>query len=709
MLRRSFLSTSVLCQTAPGKTAGWLLLLLALPFALALLGCTSKRPLHLYDRLPPLPLVAPADWSTTNRVPDEAPFFQEPSVAVVEFNEGGRLQTCEGDKPTTSCELERAKKFIQLARKQRGTREVTILTFVHGWHHDASEDSDNFRNFSRMVHCLNWGEPGNNNLDTDHHADKRFSQPVICDGIQQDPSKLFVGVYLAWRGESVSRKLGPAIYLSVLDRRNAAARLAAQRGDRSMGEALLQLSRAAKEGNDTQPARFVLVGHSFGGLIVNRVAADLLERRMDEKMDVPPCNDGAVPLMPSFADLVVVVNPADDGLHMADLAARSLWWEKEHPLKACPQQGLNPDSQSPLLNPSLRHPLLVSLHTSSDTATDVMGSVGLKLALPLNRSYMRSMERSWRSRPDQDLLLDDPPTEGTLRSNTLSHMPYLRNLCYLDQPNRQDPVCLGMADKLHEIKQNAYHEVMGDGSNPVPLNHKYAVDPYYHGAYELLTAVCTWPDEDSGVNAWSKEHQFEMDFVSGGACEGKRADNRRTLEQKLRERLREYLAFPQERESLHDDLLLNIYKRVSTGELRCRDINMANPQCPPPCNPNEFAGREKGVLPWNRSPVWTLNVSYEILQSHSGIWNTDAMALILGIAQQFPVSSWNAGYDGLPEAPPQIKYPVNPRPHSPRPWYPHWPWSGGVQQMQTNRPKREVQVRIGITAGCATTAASTRT
>jgi hypothetical protein len=59
------------------------------------------------------------------------------------------------------------------------------------------------------------------------------------------------------------------------------------------------------------------------------------------------------------------------------------------------------------------------------------------------------------------------------------------------------PFVSGMNDTVHALKQKAWEETIGKTAVPQIENPNYSPDPYYHGAYELLTAVCTEPWEES--------------------------------------------------------------------------------------------------------------------------------------------------------------------------------------------------------------------
>jgi hypothetical protein len=138
-------------------------------------------------------------------------------VVTVEFDEQGKLFTCGVE---WDCQITRATKFIEDARRLRGQKHLVVLTYVHGWHHNASDDSENFQNFHVMINCLNQGQSAQPN-------NQRGGQPVLCSGLQVDTNNLYVGIYIGWRGESVMPWLTEVVTaFSVANRHNAAAKLA---------------------------------------------------------------------------------------------------------------------------------------------------------------------------------------------------------------------------------------------------------------------------------------------------------------------------------------------------------------------------------------------------------------------------------------------------------------------------------------------------
>jgi len=95
------------------------------------------------------------------------------------------------------------------------------------------------------------------------------------NALSQDRTRRYIGVFVAWRGQVIPGDL----FSSYWNRRDAANRIAGP----SMTEALFRLMFAtrpqsawadpcAQEG-PADPAHFVIIGHSFGGRILERAVA----------------------------------------------------------------------------------------------------------------------------------------------------------------------------------------------------------------------------------------------------------------------------------------------------------------------------------------------------------------------------------------------------------------------------------------------------
>jgi pimeloyl-ACP methyl ester carboxylesterase len=156
----------------------------------------------------------------------------------------------------------------QSAARTTGETPVVVL-FLHGWKNNASDSSGNVPGFRRVLQQLQSGLPG----------------------------ARLVGIYFGWRGGTTG--LPVVKEFTYWNRRDTATYIPGS----NMSEALLRIARKAKVDNDpSQNAKLIVVGHSFGGLVLERTVTQTLTRRV---VETPPGGK----LQP-FADLLVFVNEA---------------------------------------------------------------------------------------------------------------------------------------------------------------------------------------------------------------------------------------------------------------------------------------------------------------------------------------------------------------------------------------------------------------
>jgi hypothetical protein len=181
-------------------------------------------------------------------------------LAFIEFGEQGSYQD--------RTQLQNA---VDLIKK---TPRPLVITYVHGWHNNAG--SDDVRKFSEWL------------------LDLGRTQRVRDSGLHP------IGVYLGWRGEITDV---PIIrQFSFYSRKAAAERLAS---NFDCYDAIAAISQAARESHKADGQYTVLIGHSFGGLVVERAVAHAINAEIH----------GHAPAERSLpADLILVVNPASDSI-----------------------------------------------------------------------------------------------------------------------------------------------------------------------------------------------------------------------------------------------------------------------------------------------------------------------------------------------------------------------------------------------------------
>jgi pimeloyl-ACP methyl ester carboxylesterase len=196
---------------------------------------------------------------TPSRVDNSVTIENGYKVAFIEFGEQGSYQDPK--------QLQKALDLI------RNTEKPLVITYVHGWQNNV--ESDDVRKFGSLLARLE-------------------SAPAI-----RNVGFHVVGVYLGWRG-----KITPIPVLKELsfwNRKATAERLAS---NYDCYDAIASISeQARKHGLGNQYT--VLLGHSFGGLIVERSVAHAVNAEIHGHADA----DRSMP-----ADLMIAVNPAADSI-----------------------------------------------------------------------------------------------------------------------------------------------------------------------------------------------------------------------------------------------------------------------------------------------------------------------------------------------------------------------------------------------------------
>ena len=223
-------------------------------------------------------------------------------LAFIEFGEQGSYQD--------TSQLTNA---VELVEK---THRPLVITYVHGWQNNA--ESSDVKSFSGLLERLN-------------------SAPAI-----RDAGFNLVGVYLAWRG-----KLTPVPVLKELsfwNRKAAAERIAS---NYDCYDAIAAISEAARK-HGTANQYSVLLGHSFGGLIVERSVAHAINAEIHGHASA----DRSLP-----ADLILVVNPAADSILARQMVSALYVRDTEN-----------------------TRPMFVSITSSADIATSLAFPIGTGLA-----------------------------------------------------------------------------------------------------------------------------------------------------------------------------------------------------------------------------------------------------------------------------------------------------------------------------------------
>jgi hypothetical protein len=124
---------------------------------------------------------------------------------------------------------------------------INVFVFIHGWKNNASDQSDNvagFQYFLKEIHGYYTG------------------QEKKAEAVQTKNMPL-MGIYIGWRGAS----LKVAKDLTYWNRSQAAQRA----GSPHMDEAIHRIIVATKQSKDGPQSNLVIIGHSFGGRVLEHV------------------------------------------------------------------------------------------------------------------------------------------------------------------------------------------------------------------------------------------------------------------------------------------------------------------------------------------------------------------------------------------------------------------------------------------------------
>ncbi|HEY8671627.1 MAG TPA: hypothetical protein VIL63_12345 [Terriglobales bacterium] len=324
---------------------------------LTLGGCTSLSPLRPNTAASPTNSVVPKNGY---------------KVAFVEFGEQGSYQD------TTGSQLKNALDLI------RDTRRPLVITYVHGWQNNV--ESGDVEKFESLLARLNDAPPIR---DVGFHV---------------------VGIYLGWRGKMTSVPVLKE--LSFWNRKATAERLAS---NYDCYDAIASISEEARRhgiGNQYT----VLLGHSFGGLIVERSVAHAINAEIHGHAD----SSRSMP-----ADLMIVVNPASDSI-LARQMIEALYVRKTEGSR----------------------PLFVSITSAADAATGLAFPLGTDLAA-LSKGFNQVGAPGPVGRPE---------SERTFYTSTPGHNEMLINHITV---NRHQTVTVKPG--IDALEENLEHNHVGNG------------------------------------------------------------------------------------------------------------------------------------------------------------------------------------------------------------------------------------------------------
>ncbi len=245
--------------------------------------------------------------------------------AVIEFDDQGEFWRPE--------QLDETLKLINEKSGRNPNREALVVVFVHGWKNNASpknEAEGNLASFKKVLVNLTADEM------LKGEAPSVEARPVI-------------GVYLSWRGLSAT---GPILkQVSFFGRKNAAERVARVSFSHAIQRIVSTVKGNKSETRGNPNSVVAVVGHSFGGLIVENTLLRTLTIETDDFSEFA-------------ADLAVLVNPANEAI-LARQTVQSLQRAPAHKLE--------------LDGHLVSQPLIVSVTSVGDSATGTLFPLALSI------------------------------------------------------------------------------------------------------------------------------------------------------------------------------------------------------------------------------------------------------------------------------------------------------------------------------------------
>ena len=208
-------------------------------------------------------------------------------LGFIEFDDQGQLW-----------DRKQMRAVVDRLTEETARRDLLMVVFVHGWKHSAA--------------------PGDPNIDTFRKVLGKLSLDEAQISLQTGkPARRVSGVYLGWRGGSVS--LPWVENLTFWERKNTAQKV----GHGGVTEVLARLEQIKRDKDSVDAGRsatrLVVVGHSFGGAVVHTALSQILEARFVRTRGP----DGVQTDVEGFGNLVVLINPAFEASQFTPLSDMS--------------------------------------------------------------------------------------------------------------------------------------------------------------------------------------------------------------------------------------------------------------------------------------------------------------------------------------------------------------------------------------------------
>jgi len=465
------------------------LAMLSLPF---LAGC--HVPLRSYRVAPFHPAIqvpVPTSDSAGTR-PEESPVkdcvdASSPiCLAFIEVDDMGELF----NKVELDTALGLIRQTNRLAKSESGEEDPIVITFVHGWKNNASLTNDNVAGFSAAL------------------------QEVYR---RSGKTRHVIGIYIGWRGDLIRSYLPVARQFSYFNREATAVRVPGA----TLSSALTQIAAWTHENSR---ALAIFIGHSFGGLLLERALSEATASQIAEatissqeaaahtqsEVEANRETVAAELAVNSRADLVIFINPAG----AATEAKQMLDFLTYNKYRYQPTGGQDAENTTA----DLDRPLFVSLTSTADMATKLAMPIGHGLpflAFKMNGSfrdlnqvpgdkYELSCFDPHRSSPSWVLKTkqEGAQSQGAYFMSTAPHMQVLQSHLMLKAIGANQMIVSSTGKKIQIENPNAIAKCNRDLFNKQHLN---VVSTFRLADTGTCFAVQERPDRCNGTPYWLME------------------------------------------------------------------------------------------------------------------------------------------------------------------------------------------------------------
>jgi hypothetical protein len=275
--------------------------LIAFAAVVLLSGCSLPQPFRVTGPDPELDCTADANWRVPPACADAVlERSRDYDLLFVEFSDQGLQYPLETFGESAAYQINHALTRLEQLIAQPGNG-LSLVVYVHGWKHNSWSDDEDVREFRSQL-----------------------AAAAAFEAARPPQERLrVVGIYVGWRG--LSSMIQPFRELSFWTRKTAAlhvalgssrelfARLRSFRCRHASVSATGDCEPSSREGG--RQVRMVMMGHSFGGLILfNAISGAITERLTTstgrDERTLPPW---------SYGDMVVLINPAFEATRYAPL------------------------------------------------------------------------------------------------------------------------------------------------------------------------------------------------------------------------------------------------------------------------------------------------------------------------------------------------------------------------------------------------------